>query len=100
MYVDIWLPITSRHYGAPPPPPPPLYNFTDSRSIHMPLTGIDSFPPTMSAFEAHWAQVNTALGGGGLVLTDGFTLANLTSGRTALMGLMSDKEAATNTRQI
>ena len=66
----------------------------------MPLTGIDSFPPTMSAFEAHWAQVNTALGGGGLVLTDGFTLANLTSGRTALMGLMSDKEAATNTRQI
>jgi hypothetical protein len=50
----------------------------------MPLTSIESYPPTMQEFIAHWTRVNASQPQP-LVLIDGATLATLTTMRDEVM---------------
>ncbi len=51
----------------------------------MPVSGPSSYLPTIDAFIAHWASVNTALGGAGLKLGGTYTATNLGTDRANLL---------------
>ena len=53
----------------------------------MPISGPSSYLPTLDAFLSHWAEANTLIGGGGVVLEDGTT-------RTALSTLRDNLDDA------
>ena len=62
-FIDIWLPITTRHYGRPPSfdSPPVDPSLDTHRRVHMPLTTIESYLSVAESYIAHWDLVNTAL---------------------------------------
>ena len=64
----------------------------------MPITTVASYPITAEAFLNHWNQVNTFLGlpANALTLVGGYTVANLTTDRTALMNSITAVVAADN----
>ena len=61
--------------------------------------GLNLFPPTMQGFIAHWTQTNAALGASPLTLKDGYTLAQLTADRAALVSAIDTVIPAVNTVQ-
>src|SRR5438874_13711559 len=97
MWVDIFLPITTRHYGRPPSfestPDLPL------RRVHMPLTSFESYVSTSEEYISHWDQVNSALGSP-MTLPGGYTRANLISDRAAIDAAITTCAASLNAKQI
>lgn len=65
----------------------------------MPLTTPGSYLPTIDAFLAHWAEVNTAVGGAGMSLTGGYDIAALGTDRAAIDTLITTVADAANTLQ-
>lgn len=65
----------------------------------MPITTIGSYPPTMQEFINHWTQVNASLGAAPLTLRGGYTLANFTAERNAIIISLNAVIAADNTAQ-
>jgi hypothetical protein len=65
----------------------------------MPIGNIEAVIPTMTEFIAHWNQVNSDLPAP-LVLPGGYTVATLTTDRTAFQDLMIAVEVADNARQV
>ena len=57
------------------------------------------YPQTMQTFIAHWTQVNATLGASPLLLKAGYTLANFTADRTAIVAAMDAVIPAVNTQQ-
>lgn len=67
----------------------------------MPITGPNSYPPTMALFLAHWDEVNTELGAGGpLVLPDGTTRAALSTLRDELVAFAASVQSELNDREV
>ena len=64
----------------------------------MPITTVASYPITAEQFINHWNQVNTFLGlpANALTLVGGYTVANFTTDRTALMTAITAVVAADN----
>ena len=64
----------------------------------MPITTVASYPITTEQFINHWNQVNTFLGlpANALTLVGGYTVANLTTDRTALLTAITAVVAADN----
>ena len=50
----------------------------------MPLTGINSYPPTVELFQEHWERVNASQPSTPIVLADGTTLADFTAMQSAM----------------
>ena len=66
----------------------------------MPITTVASYPITAEAFINHWTQVNTFLGlpANALILVGGYTVANLTTDRTAILSAITAVVTADNVR--
>ena len=65
----------------------------------MPISAIGSYAPTMQEFINHWTNVNATLGATPLTLRGGYTLANFTADRTAIINAINAVIAADNTAQ-
>lgn len=65
----------------------------------MPNIAIQFYPPRMQEFIAHWTQVNATLGASPLLLRGGYTLANFTADRNALVNAIDAVLPAVNTVQ-
>ncbi len=67
----------------------------------MPITGPNSYVPTIDLFIPHWVAVDAALGvGGPLVIPGGGTVATLTGYRDSLMGFASSLESKLNDVEV
>ena len=65
----------------------------------MPLTGPNSYPPTMQEIVAHWTSVNASLGATPLLLKGSYSLANFTADRTAIVNAIVALEPSNNALQ-
>ena len=65
----------------------------------MPLTGANSYPPTMQEVIAHWTPVNASLGATPLLLKSAYSLTNFTADRTAIVNAIIALEPFNNTLQ-
>lgn len=65
----------------------------------MPGISFAVYPPKMQEFVAHWTQVNAVLGASPLLLRGGYTLANFTADRAALVAAIDAVIPAINTVQ-
>ena len=65
----------------------------------MPITGPNTYPPTMQEFIAHWTAVNASLGASPLLLKGAYSLANFTTDRTAIVNAIIALEPFNNTLQ-
>lgn len=66
----------------------------------MPISGIGSWIPTIDEFLTHWAQANTALAPGELMLIGGYDRDQLVTDRAVLVALLADVETKLNIRQV
>jgi hypothetical protein len=66
----------------------------------MAISTIASYLPTMQEFIDHWTDVNTAIAPTVLTLQGGYTVANLTTDRSAVDTAITAVESADNARQI